>query len=59
MTDTTPQLFRLIARTGPVFRVHREFAPAGVKCVYGQTLDGRLQTTARVADVVLVEDEGE
>ena len=44
------QTFTLIGRPTLVFRVVRWFTMAGIECVYGVTLDGKLQTTARVVD---------
>ena len=48
--------FRLIGH-GKVFRVVRQFTMLGyVRCVYGISLDGRWQTTARIVDVDIVAD---
>mgnify|MGYP001599852725 CR=1 FL=1 len=55
---TTTRLFRLIGYTGPIFRTVREFEnAAGILAIHGKTLDGRLQTTARVVDVVFLNEE--
>jgi hypothetical protein len=44
--------FRLIGRTNE-FRVVKFYKAAKViPCVYGVTLDGKFQTSARVADVL-------
>lgn len=43
--------FRLLGRALD-FRTVRRFDYFGIPCVYGITLDGKWQTTARVADVV-------
>jgi hypothetical protein len=50
MTET----FRLIGRAN-VFRLVRRYKAAGfIPAVYGVTLDGKLQTWAREADVVFL-----
>jgi len=48
------QTFTLISRPSLPFRLVRRFDYFGIACVYGVTLDGKRQTTARVADVVIV-----
>ena len=45
--------FTLLGRPTLVFRLVREFDnAAGIRCVYGVTLDGTRQTVAGVADVL-------
>ena len=43
--------FKLIGRT-MTFNLVRRFDYFGIDCVKGITTDGKLQTTARVADIV-------
>lgn len=46
-----PRTFRLIGHA-TVFRLVREYKAAGyIPSVYGHTLDGKMQTYARVADI--------
>lgn len=45
--------FTLIGRPFVPFRLVRRLQVCGIDCVYGQTLDGRFQTTARAVDVIM------
>lgn len=50
-------MFRLIGRTGPVFRMTEYVDVLGfIPCVKGVSLCGRWQTIARIEDVELVAD---
>ena len=50
-------LFKLIGMTGPVFRSVKLYKAAGfIPAVYGQTIDGKLQTSARIVDIEIVPD---
>lgn len=47
--------FALIGRPAVVFHVVRRFMMHDfIDCVHGHTLDGKLQTTARVADITWI-----
>ena len=49
--------FSLIGRPTLIFKSDRLFYIAEtIRCVHGVSLDGRLQTTARLADVNIVAD---
>lgn len=49
--------FRLIGRD-LLFQVVRRGLYSGIDCVLGHTMDGKLQTLARVADVVPCNEDG-
>ena len=50
-------LFKLMSTTGPTFRAIRLYKAAGfIPAVYGQTLDGKLQTSARIVDIDIIPD---
>ena len=50
-------LFKLIDHTGPVFRAVKFYKAAGfIPSVTGHTLDGKLQTTARMEDIDIIPD---
>lgn len=49
--------FRLIGRD-LLFQVVRRGLYSGIDCVLGHTVDGKLQTLARVADVVPCNEDG-
>jgi hypothetical protein len=43
--------FRLVGRA-TVFKLVKQHTYFGIECVTGHTLDGKFQTTARVADIL-------
>lgn len=50
-------LFKLSGTTGPTFEVVKQYKAAGfIPTVIGHTLDGKLQTHARIEDVDIIAD---